>query len=151
MPAGRPPKGPDLVDGLEGSAEARRRLKLVLETIQGERTVAEAVAMLGISESRFHAIRENALAGALETLEPLPRGRPPGAPDPEAVHVSEIQALVDEIMELEEALEMEKTRNDVNRIMALPEGGEKKISPDRGERRKKRKAQRQNRKKGRAD
>ena len=50
---GRPCKGPNLVDGLDGSAEARTRLRIVLETIAGQRTVAEACADGSMSREEY--------------------------------------------------------------------------------------------------
>ena len=116
MPGGRPPKGPELVDRLEGSEEAKHRLKIVLETIQGKRSVREAIEILGISETRFHVIREKALSGAVASLEPGVRGRPPSGDDlpPEMV------ALQEENEALREALAREKVRGDVAEIMANP-------------------------------
>jgi hypothetical protein len=73
---GRPVKGSGLVDGLSGSADAKLRLKLIVETIAGKTAIGEACRQLGICESRFHAMREEALAGALSGLEPSPAGRP---------------------------------------------------------------------------
>jgi hypothetical protein len=77
MPGGRPPKGPELVAGLEGSAEAKARLRVVLETISGEKTLAEACAELGLEESMVHVLRQRALSAGLKELEAKPRGRPP--------------------------------------------------------------------------
>jgi hypothetical protein len=74
---GRPGKGSELVDGLEGSDGARLRLKLVIETLAGRMTVEEACRQLSIGESRFHAMRREALAAAVSGLEPSPAGRPP--------------------------------------------------------------------------
>jgi hypothetical protein len=76
---GRPVKGSELVDGLEGSDGARLRLKLVIETLAGRMTVEEACRQLSIGESRFHAMRREALAAAVSGLEPSPAGRPPKA------------------------------------------------------------------------
>ncbi|MCP3883458.1 MAG: helix-turn-helix domain-containing protein [Sulfitobacter sp.] len=73
----RPVKGADLVDGLEGETEAKRRLKVILEQIGGELTVAEATAELGIGRSTFFELRQKVLRSALAGLEPQPRGRPP--------------------------------------------------------------------------
>ncbi len=74
---GRPVKGSGLVDGLSGSADAKLRLKLIIETMTGKTAIGEACRQLGICASRFHAMREEALAGALSGLEPSPAGRPP--------------------------------------------------------------------------
>ena len=64
------------VDSLPGSAEDRERLKVILSTIAGELTVAEASARIAVSESRFAELRALALAGALAALAPRPAGRP---------------------------------------------------------------------------
>lgn len=79
---GRPVKGSELVEGLEASAGARLRLKLVLQTLSGSTAIAEACRELGIGESRFHVLRRQALAAAAAGLEPSPAGRPP-KPRPE--------------------------------------------------------------------
>jgi hypothetical protein len=77
MPAGRKPKGPDLVDGLEASALARQRLKVVLQSVAGEISVAEACRALDLSEAGFHKLRARILRGALDEAEPKTLGRPP--------------------------------------------------------------------------
>lgn len=77
MKRGRPPKGPALVDGLDGPEDAKERLRVVLETIAGERTIQEACEILAISEARFHQIRQQALQGAIDCLVPGTPGRPP--------------------------------------------------------------------------
>jgi transposase-like protein len=73
---GRPVKGSALVDGLPGSESAKLRLKLVIDSLSGKISVEEACRQLGIGESRFHAMRQEVLAGALSGLEPSPAGRP---------------------------------------------------------------------------
>ena len=151
MPGGRPPKGPDLVDRLEGSEEAKQRLKIVLETIQGKRSVQEAIEILGISETRFHVIREKALAGAVASLELGVRGRPPSGDD----LTPEMKALQDENEALKEALAREKVRADVAEIMAGPpppadDDENRNQDPGRAERRRALKAERKGRKKKRS-
>jgi methylphosphotriester-DNA--protein-cysteine methyltransferase len=76
MARGRPPLGPRLANGLEGSEHARKCLEIILETISGERTVAQACEALGISEAAFHKLRSKVLQAALVALEPKPAGRP---------------------------------------------------------------------------
>lgn len=78
---GRPPKGPDLVDALDASEDAKARAKIFLQTIQGTLSAAEASLRLGVGEARFHEMRSEWLAQATALLEPKPRGRPP-APEP---------------------------------------------------------------------
>jgi len=84
MGAGRPPEGPKHVDKLDGDEEAKRRLRIVLETLSGERSVEEACADLGVSASRFHEMRREALQAALDGLAPGASGRPkrPAEVDP---------------------------------------------------------------------
>jgi hypothetical protein len=73
---GRRPGGPECVAGLDGSDEAKGRLKVVLEVVAGRCRVFEACQRLGISEPRFHQLREEALQGAVAALEARPAGRP---------------------------------------------------------------------------
>ena len=44
MSVGRPPKGSDHVNGLEGADAEKKRLRIVLETLSGERSVEQACA-----------------------------------------------------------------------------------------------------------
>jgi len=150
MPGGRPPKGADLVDRLEGSEEAKQRVKIVLETIQGKRSVREATELLGISASRFHAIREKALSGAVSSLEPGVRGRPPS----EGERTPEAETLRQENERLREAMAREKARADVAEILSAPrpsggEGKKERGGKSRAERRRALKAERKARKKKR--
>jgi hypothetical protein len=69
------------VDRLPGSDEARARLKIILATLTGEKTIPEACAELRVGESRFHELRNDFLAQGVAALEPKPLGRPP-APEP---------------------------------------------------------------------
>ena len=72
----RPILGPDLVDELEGTEEARARLKTILEQINGEVTVDEACAELGVARSTYFELRQRALSAAMDGLAAKPRGRP---------------------------------------------------------------------------
>ena len=65
---GRHPAGPDFVDKLTGDATAKERLRIVLETISGQRRVIDACAALGISEQRFDELRLEALQAAVAAL-----------------------------------------------------------------------------------
>lgn len=91
----RPPKGPLLAQGLEGSEEARRQLEIILETVAGERTIEDACKALGMTSSAFHDLRTRALQGALGGLEPKPRGRPRketgGDPEDDRVRLKELE------------------------------------------------------------
>ena len=74
---GRPPLKLGHVDRLPGSDEARNRLRIILATLTGEKTIPEACAELRIGESRFHELRNEFLVKGVESLEPRPLGRPP--------------------------------------------------------------------------
>jgi len=75
--ARRKPKGPALVERLDGSERAKERLETILETISGRLTIEQACRRLGIKATRFHALRDEALKASLERLEPKSAGRPP--------------------------------------------------------------------------
>ena len=79
---GRKPTGANLVERLEGSERAKTRLKAILETLSGQRTIPDACEELGIQESMFHRVRSEVLQTALDRLEPRPLGRPPRQPSP---------------------------------------------------------------------
>ena len=64
------------MDRLQGSALAKERLKVVLQTLAGELRVQEACEQLGICEQRFHQLRQEALEAALAGLELGRPGRP---------------------------------------------------------------------------
>jgi hypothetical protein len=73
----RPPLGPALIDRLDGgSADARTRARLILETIAGQTAVEDAAAALGVSAQRFHELRSSALEQLVAGCEPKPLGRP---------------------------------------------------------------------------
>jgi hypothetical protein len=144
MPAGRPPLGPELVDRLGTTEEAKTRLKAILETMTGMKTVEDACAQLDISESRFHELKSIALTAAAVSLEPAPRGRPRKQDDPAA---GELEQMKQKIAELEQELIFAKARAVV--ATAFPHlikdpNTEKKKNP-RDERRKRRRAQRKRR------
>jgi hypothetical protein len=95
------------VDRVDASDEAQQRLDWVLASLAGDCSVAEACEALGISESRFHQIRERALAGAAAALE---RGRA-GRPRREVpVDAGEVEHLKAKVAALEEEVVIERTR-----------------------------------------
>lgn len=81
MRSGRKPAGPKLVEGIEGSEYAKKRLEEVLRTLSGEKTIEEACAELNIGRTRFYDLRQKLLEEMVERLEPRPAGRPPVAPE----------------------------------------------------------------------
>jgi hypothetical protein len=72
---GRPNKGADLVTDVEGSEQARQRLKIILQTLAGAMTIEQGCDALGVRRSGFHKLRRQFLARATDLLEPRPRGR----------------------------------------------------------------------------
>ena len=72
----RPPEGAGHVDRLDGPEELKWRLRVLLDTLAGRVSVAQACEELGVSESRLHELRRQALVGALGALMPKPAGRP---------------------------------------------------------------------------
>ena len=112
---GRPPKKAELVDGLEGSTSARRRLKVILRTITEELSVPDACAELGVSEARFHQLRREVLGCALKGLEPRKSGRPRKESAEES---SRVVALRQRIRNLELDLQAAYVREEI--AVAMP-------------------------------
>ena len=127
---GRPPKKAEHVKRVESSDEARERLALILRTLGGELSVSDAAATLGVSESHFHRLRERALAGAAEALEPRPAGRPPSAPDPSDARVAELeQKLSDMELELRAAQVREQLAMVMPHVLEAPSDQKKLRRP----------------------
>ncbi len=126
---GRRPQGPEYVERLQGSAEAKRRLRVVLEVTAGRLRVQEACAQLGVCEQRFHQLRDQAFGGALAGLEPGSPGRPPRTvtPEQEQLHALQAQLAAQEI-ELRASQAREEIALTLGRG-AAPAAPEKKMTP----------------------
>jgi hypothetical protein len=111
---GRPPDGIGHVDRLDGPEELKQRLKVLLGTLDGSKSVEEACAELGVSASRLHELRKEALEGALQALQPRPSGRP-AKPEAMTTKEQELQARVDA---LEEDLQLAYVRTEL--ALAMP-------------------------------
>ena len=94
---GRKPKGAELVTNLDGSETARRRLHQIVQALAGKTSVPEACAELGVGESRFHQLRQEALEGALAALEPRETGRPRRPAVPGAARIAELEEELSEL------------------------------------------------------
>ena len=114
MSRGRPAKGIGHVDGLDGPEEQKRRLRVILATLTGERSVAEACALLELSEARFHELRQQALAAALAGLDPGPSGRPRRQPEAPPTRVGELE---DEVRRLRIELQAARVRTEIALVM----------------------------------
>lgn len=111
---GRPPKGARLVEGLEGSPQARQRLTVILETVSGARSIASACEALGLSAAAFHRLRERTLAEAMASLEPRPLGRPRKEVPAEEVRM---KAMAEDLARLEMELHAARVREEILRTM----------------------------------
>lgn len=107
---GRKPTGVNLVEGLEGSERAKTRLKAILETLSGQRTIPDACAELGIQETMFHRVRSEVLQTALDRLEPRPLGRPPRQP---SLHEGRISDLEEKNCQLQVELKAAEIRREL--------------------------------------
>jgi transposase-like protein len=116
MSGGRPPLGAGLVDGLDGSAGAKHRLKVFLETLSGRKAVGEASRELGIGEAAFYKARSQWLEDAVELLEPRRAGRPPKRE--EGVDAQVLLQLRSENEALRRALQIQVVREEI--AVALP-------------------------------
>lgn len=115
---GRRPTGPELVDRLAGSEQARERVKVVLQTMTGDLRVQEACEKLQISEQRFDELRLEAIQAAVASLEPKPAGRPPRIATIDAAEADQLRTRV---AELEAELAVATVRADL--AAALPRVG----------------------------
>jgi len=113
---GRYPSGPEYVDvqHLHGSAQAKERLRVILETMMGQWRVSEACGRLGISEQRFRQLRAELLQAALERLEGRPAGRPRRPEQPEAT-----VALRQQLAAMQRELHVAQVREEI--ALALPQ------------------------------
>lgn len=110
MTRGRKADGAKLVERLQGSAEAKNRLQLILKTFSGRQTVAAACLALGIGERRFHAVRNQVLQVALTSLEPRAAGRHGRTLTGKDERVSTLEAVV---RDLKIALRASQIREEV--------------------------------------
>ena len=137
MRRGRPPKGSRLVEGHEGTQEAKRRLRVILETMAGECTVTEACEELGVGETAFHELRAQAIAGALSSLEPKLRGRPRRG---ESEETPRIRGLELENQELKIDLRAAQIREEIALMMPhLLNRKKKETTTPKGRKRRKKK------------
>ncbi len=87
----------ELIRKIEASERARERVKVMLLTLCGDWTVADALERLRLSRTRFQDLRRRMLQAAVWALEGRPTGRPRKAADPEGATVAGLRARVDEL------------------------------------------------------
>ncbi len=66
----RPNKGLDHVDGLQGEAQQKQRLRCILSALFGLMSVGEACLELGIGPTYFRLLRIRVLQACLDALAP---------------------------------------------------------------------------------
>jgi hypothetical protein len=110
---GRHPTGPEYVDTLEASPQAKQRAKLILQTVFNGMRVGEVCAALHICPQRFHQLRTEVLQAAVASMEVQPGGRRRRPVEPE-----EMVALRAELAELKLALHVAQVRAEI--ALAMP-------------------------------
>ena len=103
------------MEGLDGSAGAKKKLELFLETVAGKKTVVEAADDLGIGETAFYKFRARWLQESVEILEPRSRGRP--RKRPEVVDREEVERLRRENRDLWRALRLGAVKEELAVMM----------------------------------
>jgi hypothetical protein len=109
---GRTPLGPEVVEELTGSEEAKQRVRVILETMAGQLRVHEACARLGISEQRLRQIRAAMLQAAVQGVEKHRPGRPRRPEE-----LPEMVALRQQVDHLQEELELSRVREEVALVL----------------------------------
>jgi transposase len=66
----------EALHNLEGSEQAKARMKVIVATLTGQCRLQQACAQLGLSEARVQQLRQQFLEGGLASLEPGQAGRP---------------------------------------------------------------------------
>lgn len=107
------------MESLEGTREAKERLRVALETIAGTRTIAEACEELGVKEATVHELRARALQAALRELEPKEMGRP----RKEREENGKVEDLERQVAELRRRLTVAEVKADLH--SAMPKLGER--------------------------
>jgi len=114
MRRGRPSRGAEHADNVEGSQMSKTRLKAILQTLSGERSVAGVCDELGITETHFHRLRQKALDAAAAALEPQPSGRPAMQRD---TSIDRVEELETELLEMKLDLRAAEIREELAMVM----------------------------------
>jgi hypothetical protein len=99
---------------MDGSEMAKRRMRVILETVAGNKTVDQACAELGMGPAAFYKLRDRTMQDAVRSLEPRPVGRPKKTEPAEA---QTIQALRDEVFRLKFELQASRLREEIAVVM----------------------------------
>jgi hypothetical protein len=120
---GRYPSGLEYVDRLDGTDEAKRRTKVIMQTLMGELRVLEACQTLGICEQRFHQLREEMLQAAVARLEARPAGRPRRPAEP-----AEVTALREHLVDQQQLLHVAQVREEI--ALAMPQLSQQRVDEE---------------------
>jgi transposase-like protein len=112
---GRYPLGLEVLDRAEGSAEAKKRARLIAGTISGAYRMHEVCAELGISQQRFQQLRHKMARIMVGSQERRAPGRKRRALSAEAQRIAELEA---EIAALRQAVLTAQTREEIALILA---------------------------------
>jgi hypothetical protein len=110
---GRWPLGLEYLEQLAGAEQTKERLRVILETLLGEKRLQEACSQLEVGETRFAQLREAALQGALAAIEPRPAGRPSRT----ASEGDQVRALQARVEQLELELEIAQVREEIALVL----------------------------------
>jgi hypothetical protein len=111
---GRYPSGPEYVDSVPGSAEAKERAKIILRTLLGELRVQQACTALRICPQRFQQLRAEMLPAAVARLETRPGGRPR-----RPAEAATTAALREQLAQMQQELRLAQVREEI--ALALPQ------------------------------
>jgi hypothetical protein len=89
---GRNPAGPEFVERLDGSDQAKQRARVLLELAAGKCRVPEACQQLGIKDARLDQIRLAGLQAMVTALEDKPAGRPAHQPSAAELENEQLRA-----------------------------------------------------------
>jgi hypothetical protein len=110
------------VTQVSGSAPAKERAEVILQTLAGTCRMEEACRRLGVGKTRFHQLRQELLQAAVASQEPRPIGRPPRADLP--VPAAEVAVLEQRVVELEVAARTAQLHEEI--ALILPRVGRAK-------------------------
>jgi len=110
----RTPNAQRLVEKQEGSALAKDRLRLFLETIGGKCPVERACAELKVKAAAFYRMRDRWLAESVQVLEPRTSGP---RPRDRTVSRAEVAELAEKIVDLERQLKASAVKEELGLVM----------------------------------
>ena len=113
----RPPTGPDLVHRLNGSADAKHRAQIILETIAGTRSIEDAGMALDCNTAYVHRLRDQLLDGMIAAAEPRIPGRKPAPPPTADQQAAVLAAALSRASDAEVALELERCRTELALVL----------------------------------